>query len=137
MKPLDEADLDMINVYTNDLRKIRFVVEQNNLTCLFGKNTIQDMGLVTFNNEKFILKAELVQPLGDLGVATLKVDSSISLQVLLCSKIMIVIQDSVKQEIDCLVQQGVLIPISEPTPLVVKIAFAHKSNRQSRVCIDP
>ncbi|XP_062614646.1 uncharacterized protein K02A2.6-like [Saccostrea cucullata] len=137
MKPLGEADLDVINVRSNVLQKLRFVVVQNNLTCLLGKDAIQDMGLVTVNSKKFISKVGLEQPLGDLGIATLKVDPSIQPKVLPCRKIPIAIQDSVKQEIDRLVDRGILIPITEPTLWVSQMAVAHKSDGKLRFCIDP
>ncbi|XP_062603216.1 uncharacterized protein K02A2.6-like [Saccostrea cucullata] len=137
MKPLGEADLDVINVRSNVVQKLRFVVVQNYLTCLLGKDAIQDMGLVTVNSKKFISKVGLEQPLGDLGIATLKVDPSIQPKVLPCRKIPIAIQDSVKQEIDRLVDRGILIPITEPTLWVSQMAVAHKSDGKLRFCIDP
>jgi len=136
MKPLGEVDLDVINMRTSEQHKVTFVVVPNGLTCLLGLQTIQDMGLITINNQKFIAAVQ-TQQLGDLGEATLKVDPESPAKTLPCRKIPIAIQDDVKREIDSLVEREILVPVTEPTKWVSQMAVVHKANGKLRICIDP
>ena len=99
----------------------------NGFTNLFDLNTIQELGLITINKQCFISKVSTPQ-LGDLGEATLRIDESVPPKVLPCRKVPIAIQDAVKEELDRLVNKGVLVPVTAPTEWVSQIAVAHKPN---------
>ena len=58
-------------------------------------------------------------------------------KVLPCRKVPIAIQDAVKEELDRLVNKGVLVPVTEPTEWVSQMAVVHKPNGKLRICIDP
>ncbi|XP_060064862.1 uncharacterized protein LOC132545204 [Ylistrum balloti] len=118
------------------LRKDRMsVVVPNVLMCLLGLQTIQEMVLVTNTNNKII--AAVHKQLGDLGKASLKVNSETPAKTLPCRKIPIAIQDDVKRELDSLVTRGVLVSVTEPTPWGSQMAVVHKSHGKLRICIDP
>ena len=108
----------------------------NGFTNLFDLNTIQELGLITINKQCFISKVSTPQ-LGDLGEATLRIDESVPPKVLPCRKVPIAIQDAVKEELDRLVNKGVLVPVTAPTEWVSQMAVAHKPNGKLRICIDP
>ena len=108
----------------------------NGFTNLLGLNTIQERGLITVNKECFISQVSTSQ-LGDLGEATLRIDESVPPKVLPCRKVPIAIQDAVKEELDRLVNKGVLVPVTEPTEWVSQMAVVHKPNGKLRICIDP
>ena len=104
----------------------------NGFTNLLGLNTIQELGFITINKECFISQVSTPQ-LGDLGEAPRRIDESVPPKVLPCRKVPIAIQDAVKEELDRLVNKGVLVPVTEPTEWVSQMAVVHKL----RICIDP
>ena len=108
----------------------------NGFTNLLGLNTIQELGFITINKECFISQVSTPQ-LGNLGEATLRIDESVPPKVLPCRKVPIAIQDAVKEELDRLVNKGVLVPVTEPTEWVSQMAVVHKPNGKLRICIDP
>ena len=112
------------------------MVVPNGFTNLLGLNTIQELGFITINKECFISQVSTPQ-LGDLGEAPRRIDESVPPKVLPCRKVPIAIQDAVKEELDRLVNKGVLVPVTEPTEWVSQMAVVHKPNGKLCVCIDP
>ena len=108
----------------------------NGFTNLLGLNTIQELGFITINKECFISQVSTPQ-LGDLGEAPRRIDESVPPKVLPCRKVPIAIQDAVKEELDRLVNKGVLVPVTEPTEWVSQMAVVHKPSGKLRICIDP
>ena len=49
----------------------------------------------------------------------------------------IAIRPKVKAELDKMVELGVITPVDEPTDWVSSLAYAHKSNGDIRICLDP
>ena len=70
MRPLGEAVLDVVNAKNEQSAAVHFTVVDNSYTCLLGVNTIQALGLVTFNKHAFIASVTK-ESLGDLGEAKL------------------------------------------------------------------
>ncbi|XP_028513965.1 uncharacterized protein LOC110235889 [Exaiptasia diaphana] len=136
LKPLGETSLTAINPSDNSEHQVKFIVVPNGFTNLLGLNTIQELGFITINNNAFISNVSTPQ-LGDLGMATLRIDESIPPTVLPCHKVPLYIEDDVKQELDRLVNKGVLERVIEPTEWVSQMAIVHKSNGKLRICIDP
>lgn len=139
LSPLGEANLDVVNPRTSETTKVQFVVVPNGLNCLLGLKTIQQMGLVTINNDLFVnnVVSNVDMSLGDLGEASLEVDPDVKPKTLPCRKIPLAIKDDVKKELDMLVQRGILVPVTEPTKWVSQMAVVHKRNGKLRLCIDP
>ncbi|XP_046558199.1 uncharacterized protein LOC124267324 [Haliotis rubra] len=53
-------------------------------------------------------------------------------------RIPVAMQDKVKQELDSMVEQGVITPVTEPTDWVSSMVIAKKKNTDKiRICIDP
>ena len=136
LKPLGETRLKVKNPHTSSESEIKFIVVPNGFTNLLGLNTIQELGFITINKECFISQVSTPQ-LGNLGEATLRIDESVPPKVLPCRKVPIAIQDAVKEELDRLVNKGVLVPVTEPTEWVSQMAVVHKPNGKLRICIDP
>ena len=136
LRPLGETALRVVNPCTSVESEVKFVVVPNGFTNLLGLKTIQELGFITINEECFISQLKAPQ-LGDLGEATLRIDENAQPKVLPCRKIPLAIQDTVKKELDRLVEKDVLVPVTEPTEWVSQMAVVHKPNGKLRICIDP
>ena len=140
-KPIGEAVIDVINPKTHSCVPVRFTVVDDNLTCLLGVETIQELGLLTINRSAFI--GEVTGPatgpaLGDLGEAKLTLRPGARPRVLPCRRIPFALQDEVRQQVDQLVERGVLVKVEEPTEWVSQMAVTRKESDGSlRICIDP
>ena len=73
MRPLGEAVLDVVKPKNGQSAAVRFTVVDNGYTCLSGVNTIQALGLGTFNKHAFIASVTK-ESLGDLGEAKLRIN---------------------------------------------------------------
>lgn len=136
MKPVGEAVLQVTNPKTKEQKDVRFTVVGNNFTCLIGLKTSRDLSLITVNEDKFIARVE-TDAIGDLGVATLTVDPTIKPTILPCRKIPHALKDKVREEIDSLLQRGIMEKVEEPTPWVNQMVVVPKKNGEIRICIDP
>ena len=93
------------------------------------------MNLININTDAFVGKVK--KDLGDLGEAKLYVEEDAKPVVLPARKIPIAIQGQVKQELDKLVERGILVPVEEPTEWVNQMAVVRKSSGSLRICLDP
>ena len=85
LKPLGETILRVANPRTSVQSEVTFIVVPNGFTDLLGLKTIQELGFITINEECFISQINAPQ-LGDLGVATLRIDENAQRKVLSCRK---------------------------------------------------
>ena len=137
VKPKGEAVLNVQNPKTNTSSEVRFTVVDDSFTCLLGVSTVQELGLITVNREAFIAKVTS-ESLGDLGETTLTVERDAKPKALPSRRIPIALQQEVKDQLDSLVERGVLVPVEEPTPWVSQMAITRKDSDGSlRICIDP
>ena len=107
LKPLGEADFDIMSLMTETIHRANFVVAPNDYTCLLGLKAVREMNLITINSEKFIANVTS-QELGNLGECTLTVDPNVQPKALPCRKLSFAIENDAKKEIDDLVVLGVL-----------------------------
>lgn len=135
LKSLGETTLTLRNPLNKEEHEVNFVIVPNNYECLLNLKTIQKLNLITVNSEKFIGK--VVRDLGDLGEVTLKVNSSATPKALPARNIPLAICDQVKEEINNLVDRGILVPVIEPTEWVNQMAVPSKRNGKIRICLDP
>ena len=80
--------------------------------------------------------------LGDLGEAILRItmlsrpqNNNAQPKVLPCRKIPFAIEGSVNEELDRVVEKGVLVPVTEPTMWVSQMTVVHKPSGKLRICI--
>ena len=137
VKPVGEATLPLRNIHTGEEKQVQFVVVPNDFSCLLGVNTIQDMGLITVHNDRFLARIKTGEELGDLGEAILHVNPDVRPRTLPCRNVPTALKEDVKTEMDRLVELGVLVPVSEPTEWVSQMAVVRKANGKLRICIDP
>ena len=107
---MGKAKLRVKNPKTQGYTDVNFTIVNNNLTCLLGTETVQEMGLDTVKNDTFIANINMSNTdLGDLGVVSLQVDSECKPRALPSRKVPFSLQDKVRQELQRLVDRGVLI----------------------------
>ena len=136
--PVGETKLTVTNLRTNQQQEVAFVVVPNHLVCLLGLETMKDMHLITVHEDRFIAQiGTQSEPLGDLGEVHLKVNPDMKPRALPCRTIPVALRDTVKAELDRLVQKGVLVPVGDPTEWVSQMAVVSKGNGKMRICIDP
>ena len=134
--PLGETTLEVINPKNSESKQVSFIVVPNNLMCLIGSKTCQDLGFVSVNSKTFITKVEINHEnsdLGNLGEAKLHIDTSLQAKVLPCRRLPVSLNDKVQIELNLLVERGVLIPECEPTEWVSQMAVVQKANGKLRI----
>ena len=137
MRPLGEAVLDVVNPKKEQSAAVHFTVVDNGYTSLLGVNTIQALGLVTINKHAFIAPVTK-ESLGDIGEAKLRINPDARPRVLPCRRIPIALQEEVRQQVNELVERGVLVRVEDPTAWVSQMPVARKESDGSlRMCIDP
>lgn len=132
---LGETTLKITNCKTNTQHEVKFMVVPNGFQCLLGLRTVQAMNLIQVNDNNFIAKVE--RDLGDLGEVKLKIEDGAIPVALPARNIPLAIKDKVKEEIDKLVERGILVNVTEPTEWVNQMAVVRKANGNIRICIDP
>ena len=125
----------VVNRRTSAKSKVKFAVVPSGFTNLLGLKTIQEVGFITKNENCFISQIKAPK-LDDLGEATLRIDENTQPKVLPCWRIPIAIEESVKEELDRLVEKGVLVPVTEPTVWVSQMAVVRKTSGKLCISID-
>ena len=96
------------------------------------------MGLFTINDDEFIEQVSSdTNLLGNFGEAQLHVNPEVQPRALPCRKLPLALQEDVKQELERLVEIGVLIPVEEPTVWVSQMAVVKRPDGSLRIFIDP
>ncbi|XP_064081778.1 uncharacterized protein K02A2.6-like [Macrobrachium nipponense] len=140
LSPIGETTLNVKNPKNDEIRSVTFIVVSNDLMCLLGSKTCQEMGFVFVNGKAFVSKIDIdheMSDLGDLGEVKLNVDSTLPARILPCRRLPIALKSKVQKELHSLVKRGVLIPETEPTDWVSQMAVVQKTNGKLRICIDP
>ncbi|KAL3887489.1 hypothetical protein ACJMK2_027430 [Sinanodonta woodiana] len=134
-KSLGEATLTVANPVNNETYDITFVIVPNELDCLLGLKAVQELKLVTINTDNFI--GSVKRHLGDLGEVKLRLTDDAKPRALPARNIPLTVRTEVKEQIDLLIERGILIPVTEPTEWVSQMAITKKSNGSWRICLDP
>ena len=116
MKPLAEADLTVVNPCTKENHQLRFIVVPNQLTCFLGLNTVQKLKLLSMMKDAWATNQAHLHVYPGRSLPRFKV--------------------CYERNFRNLINRGVLIPITEPTPWVSQMAIARKANGNLRLCID-
>ena len=79
---------------------------------------MQELNLITVNDNCFIANLDASTDLGDLGNVTLKLDPNVRPKILPSRNIPLALQDKVKHELGNLVKRKVISLVNEPTDWV-------------------
>ncbi|XP_068228163.1 uncharacterized protein [Palaemon carinicauda] len=118
LSPIGETTLNVKNPNNDEIISVTFIVISNDLMCLLGSKTCQEIGFVFVNGKAFVSKIDIdheMSDLGDLGEVKLDVDSTLPARILPCRRLPIAVKSKVQRELHSLVKRGVLIPETEPT----------------------
>lgn len=152
--PLGRCRVFMRNPRTQKKYDVEFVIVNEDLTPLLGKRASEKMGLITVNYDEFEQVATVKPSAPDIitqysdvfnsdkvgtlpGKTRLEVDDTINPVSQPPARIPVSMKGDVKQELDRLVDQGVLAPIDEPTDWTSRMVVATKKSGSLRICLDP
>ena len=147
----------MRNPRTRKKYNAEFVVVDGNYMPLIGARAAQQMGLLLVQHHNIQLVsncealttsptkeqvltdfADIFKGLGRMeGKLHLEVDDSVSSVVMPPSREPVALKGTFKEELDRLVDVGVLTKVEESTKWVSSAVVTAKSNGKVRVCIDP
>ena len=115
------------------------VVQHHNIQ-LVSNNEALTTALITSLTKEQVLTdfADIFKELGRMeGKLHLEVDDSVSLVIMAPCRVQVALQGKFNEEIDHLIDVGVLTKVEEPTKRVSRAVVTAKSNGKVRVCIDP
>ena len=153
MNALGTCKLPLQNPKTSQKYMVRFVVVEEELIPVLSPKPAEKMKLITVNYDKFESvngvvedKHDTLQIFPDVSSEdtgalpgsvqlTLKPDA----EPILCppKRLPVELRDKVKEELDGLVDTGVLAQVDEPTDLADQMAVATKKDGTLQICIDP
>ncbi len=156
VKPLGEAKVPIQNPATGNkyLGKFIIVDDEHGFTPLLGNRVSQKMNLITVNTEHFKRVSAVSMPPVDRvnmfpeifredeigkfsGTVHLTVDENITPEVTSDRRIPEALKNPLKDELDKMVRQKVIIPVEQSTDWVSRLVVARKKSGGLRVCIDP
>ena len=118
------------------------LVQQKKLTTEHGsvKQNVQDLKPPPLNTKEDLIKAypDRFEGIGHFpGTYHITLCSDVKPIVHAPQKCPIAMQPLVWEKLDELMEQGVIIPVEEPTDWVSSLAYPWKANGKLRVCLDP
>ena len=158
VKPLGTCRVKLHNPKTHKKYSVEFIVVPGNLTPLLGTSAVQQMQLITVNNENFcrvagVTESQRLEPqsdpmseypdvfegeLGTLpGVAHLEVDPTVAPVVLPLRRVPEALKPKLRDELDRMTKLGVIVPVEEPSEWVSQLVICSKKSGGIRICIDP
>ncbi|CAH1233393.1 RTL1 [Branchiostoma lanceolatum] len=153
-----ETMLKMINPRTKKNYCAKFVVVDGDSTPLLGSRSIQQMDIVTVHYNKIqvvqsngsrldkpITREGLIEEYKDVftglgclpGECHLEVDESIKPRIHPPRRVPVSIKEQLKRALDDMTEEGVIEPVTTPTPWVSSLVTVSKPSGKLRICIDP
>ena len=131
--------------------EVEFFITDTAGSVILGLKSSTDLNLIIFNHEiknqpsdskltQTILKdyADVFDGIGCFeGECKITVDPNVQPVVHAPRRVPIAVKDSLKEELDSLVNQGILSPVTYPTDWVNSCVCVTKSNGKIRLCLDP
>lgn len=132
----------------NDYRyRIKFIICHDEFTPIIGLIASEHMKLIEVKNENFErVHAIDLNNFDDIfddklgkfkGCHTLKIKEGSRPYVMPNRKVPIALKSQLKDELDRLVNLGVILPVNEPTEWVSQTVISRKKNGKLRLCLDP
>ena len=146
-----KTQANVVNPKTNKAYEVWFEVVQGDFTPLIGRQTAEQMELITVNYDSFKLMHGVTtsnvldeyQDVFDGGLGTLPGKVHLHVEpgavAVQCParRVPITLKTRLKTELDRLVRTGVICPVTEPTEWCNQISVQTKKDMSLRICIDP
>lgn len=119
-------------------RKVRYIIVNENVTPILGKSTCVTMNLVKKVDSTLKKEDDIFSGIGCIKNYKYDIDLVDNPKLPICParKIPHSIRQQVKQELDSMVEQEIIKPVTKPTPAVSPMVVVRKNNK-IRLCIDP
>ena len=155
LKPLGTVKIETLNLKTEEVRFLGYVVVNEGHTAILGAQSIQHFQLMSVNSDNIMSVADapsvppaqpnLIREFDDVfqgeGLLQeklhLKVGKTVNPVVLPVHKVPFALKELLKRELDRHVAKGILVPVEVPTDWVSSMVVASKRNGNIRLCIDP
>ena len=154
MRPLGHVKLKTVNPKNEQCFLVEYTVVPEGHTALLGAELIQQFDLITLNTDNILSVSDtttttelpdVVKEFEDVflgegkleGKLHLEIDESVPPVQLPVRKVPFAVKEPLKQEIDRLVEKGILEPVNVPTDWISSMVVVRKSNGKIRLCIDP
>ena len=151
IKTVGKANLEIRNPKTKETVNADFMVVEDQLMTLLGKETSEVMKLITVHYERMNIAAvkdskSILSAFSDVfekeigqmpGEAHLEVDESIKPTIAPSCRVPLALKSKVKEELNRLTDAGVITPVEEPTSWCSRLLVATKKSGALRICIDP
>jgi len=150
VRPMGTCRLTVRNPKNRKKYSVEFVVVREQLTPILGAKASQHMELVTVHSNNFHRVAAVKTGndminhdvfdggLGQLpGNTKLQVNPDIPTHIAHPKRLPVALKPKLKEELDRLVNLGVLSPVSQPTDWVSNMVITQKKSGELRICIDP
>ena len=136
MKPVSKTVPNVINPKSTTVHATNFIFVKYDFKCLLALSTIQELNLITVNDNCFITNLDTTSDLSDLVTVNLNIDKDVRPKILPSHKIPLALQSKVEQELNNLMKRIVISLVNKPTEWVSQIAVVKKFNGDLRICID-
>ena len=155
VKPVGKCRTILRNPETGKKYNVEFEVIKENFTPLLSRNAAEQMKLITINYDNFKLlnsvqeddTENIIKKYSKVfnektvgcfpGEVHLAISSDAKAVQMPPRRIPIAVKPKLRKELDELVDQGVLKPVTEPTDWCSQISVQTKKDGKLRVCIDP
>ena len=139
------------NPKNNKRYSVEFVVVEGDRTPLFGLSAAEQMKLITVNDDKLNRVLQVSDQtvtgrfadvfdgkLGRLeGKVHLRVRDEVYPVVMPTRRMPLAVCPKLKAELERMMEAGIIVPVTEPTPWVSQMVATPKKNGDIRICIDP
>ncbi|KAK7090822.1 hypothetical protein V1264_010573 [Littorina saxatilis] len=152
VRPAGETILRVVNPKNKEEYRVRFYIVREKTRPILGFRALQYMKLMTVNVENIavatdrhddkhvltefhdVFEGELGTLEGELHLVT---DPKVPPVKLPCRKWPAPVKQQVKEELDRLLELGVIAPVNTPTDWISSLVVTMKPNGKARLCIDP
>ncbi|CAH8612360.1 unnamed protein product [Dicrocoelium dendriticum] len=150
LQPKGCVTMKAINPKDGSEHLLDFLLVSGDLMPILGLDSIQSLGFVSFNHDRFVHSCEVGTEIVDnypsvfdgtvgkfQGVAHLSLNESARPVALPARKVPIALREKFLDELQRLISLGVIAKVDEPTDWVSQVAIITKKSGDLRVCIDP
>ena len=151
VRPLGETKVKIENPANGKQYLVKCVViENDSLMPILGLSTCQKMNLIAVNENNVqrittVKTQNLIEKYNSVfnndvgcipGTVKLRVDKNAKTSIIPSRRIPVALKSKVKEQLDKMEHQGVIMPVTEPTEWVSAMVVTTKRNNDLRICID-